>query len=331
MTRYGILLVFSYHGTLSKSGTPAPLLGMENDIIKSYHMSTKSYGIPRNNITIITDIRSKNSSFPWEKYKEGPKVIKLPYPSINSITEAIIQTMNNIQKEEVKNNSKAELFVYYSGHGMLHPLPIKNYTNDNISSLILVDSTGKERRYLTRRELTNLFYSLYQPDQLGMLAIPVLERKSLPGLNITNLIYELTYIMVDTRSEGIIKNKNINVFFMYDACHSASLSGLRFRYMNNNSFEEIHDENIELPLSVGISATNDKQEAPSCTDGSPFTSQIYDMFEKRIWNDDNINVINLHTKIHQYLHPILRKKCYPTVNISMPDLKVKAPIISSVN
>ncbi len=325
-SRYSLLLVFNYANTASKSTTPSPLLGMENDILRAYHLSNRCYGISRSNITIITDIQSKSTPYPWEKHKEGPVIIKLQYPSINLIVETIIKTMNKIRKLEAEKNTQAEIFIYYSGHGMLHSSPIKNYTNSSIPSLILVDSLGKERRYLTSRELTNLFYGLYQSDELGIVEVPVLIRKMTNSFNTNLITYEKTSILVDTQNEGIIRNKDINFLFIYDACHSAGLSGLKFRYQKNNSFEENFVDILNVPLSAGISATNDRQEAPSCIEGSPFTSQIYDMFEKNVWNNQIIKVTNLYDKIYQYLHPILRKKCYPTVDISEPNLDIQIPM-----
>lgn len=324
--KFAILMTFDYQRTLSKSGTPCGLLGMKRDLERSYKIATTLCKVPQNNVTIITDISEKYSKFSWSEIENPPNHIELLYPSINAISETLIKVMIYINSLKI---DKIELFVYYSGHGMIFTNPNTEYRDEKIPSLILVDNTGKERRYLSRRELVNIFYSNYKKDELGIVKISTISRKKINTIALTNYTYSEEHILVDTENNEPVKNvNNINVFFIYDACHAGALSGLKYRYVEGDDFVEVHKDNVKMQFSAGVGATNDKQEAPSCSAGSPFTTQMYNIIEKRDVSKSTFHTKNLGKQIKRTLHPLLRKRCTPTISLSHPNEKKELPLIN---
>lgn len=330
-SKYCLIMVFDYQGTLSKTGTPRGLLGMAKDIKNAFNAAHVLCGIPKKNITIITDVNpsSPKSPCPWEVEspdKDNPNVIRLMYPSISVVLESMLKFINKIWMIEHDKKRKVELFSYFSGHGVTLNDP-SNPRGKKTSCIILINSSGKERRYLTKKELINIYHNRIEPDNLGMVTIPIIKRKLLPKTNNNEYIYTSSTVNVDSGATGVPR-VDIEMFFLYDACQAGSLSGLRYKYISDNVFESTYDEDIKIPMSMAISVTNDTQEAPSCTDGSPFTAQMCELIRKTKEEKDVLTVKRLQNNIRQNLHPLLVKRCTPTISMSVASLTVTAPIIS---
>lgn len=329
--KYCLITVFDYAGTLSKIGTPRSLLGMIKDVERACYVAHVLCNIPRRNITIITDIVNVRSiGFLSDEPSDGdfPTIIRLIYPSINIVVESMLKFVNKISYLERGKNRKAELFCYFSGHGVTFNDPREEAKGKKTSCIILIDNTGRERRYLAKGELLDIFHNRFKPDDLGMVTIPIIQRKLLPRTYSTEYIYSASNITVNSGNTDA-PNVGTDILFLYDACQSGALPGLKYRYMQGNMFELVFEEEMDIPLSVGISATNDMQEAPSCMDGSPFTSQICSFIERAKEDKEKLNVRKIHSDIYKNLHPLLVKRCSPTVSISIPSLSVEAPIINS--
>jgi hypothetical protein len=332
-------MVFDYQGVLSKSATPKGLLGMVKDIERAYYIAANLCGISRRNITIITDVAAvrNGEDYPWEAKKskdkdkdsDNPNIIRLLYPSINVVVESMLKFINKIHYLERGKDRKVELFSYFSGHGVTFIDPRKEARGRNTNCIVLIDHGGRERRYLSNRELLAIFHNKIESDDMNMVTVPIIYRKMRPSTSITEYSYHMSSIIVNSGAGDIPNDEtNIEIFFLYDACHSGALSGLKYRYITDNIFEMTFEEEMEIPLSMGIGATNDSQEAPSCAEGSPFTAQVCDVIKHGRKTKDYFNVRSLHYDIHRSLHPVLLKHCYPTVSISIPSLTINAPVIN---
>lgn len=335
-SRYAILSVFDYRGVLSKADAPKCLLGMAKDIERSFYMATELLKISRRNITIITDVetmRESNPNNPWDKKKgdtsdNHPNIVRLTYPSDKIVIEAIAQFINKIALIERKMDNKVEIFSYFSGHGVILPDP-RDEKGQRSNCIVLMDATGRERRYLSRRELINLFHNRYKADDMGLITIPILQRKLKPSAHTTEYIYTANSIMINLGiGDTLQAHVNTNILFLYDSCHAGTLPGLKYRYLKDNIFELTFKDESTMPLSVGIGATNDIQEAPSCNEGSPFTSQMCSVIKSHKDKGKVVNIRRLHGEIHSSLHPLLVKSCYPTVSISEASLSVSVPILN---
>lgn len=330
-SKYCLIMVFDYQGTLSRSGTPRGLLGMSKDIRNAFNAAHLLCGIPKKNITIITDVAPSGpkSPCPWEvdsSDKDNPNVIRLIYPSISVVLESMMKFINKIWMLENGKKRKVELFSYFSGHGVTLVDPY-NSKGKKTSCIILINSSGKERRYLSKKELIKIYHNKIEPDNLGMVTIPIIKRKLLPKTSNTEYIYTPSTVTVDSGATDI-PNVDIEIFFLYDACQAGSLSGLKYKYVVDNVFESTHEDDMKIPLSMAISVTNDIQEAPSCSDGSPFTAQIYELIRKAKEEKEVLTVKRLQKNIKENLHPLLMRRCTPTITISVPSLTAPAPIIS---
>ena len=332
-SKYCLIMVFDYQGTLSKSGTPRGLLGMSKDIKNAFNAAHVLCGIPKKNITIITDVAPSGpkSPCPWEvesSDEDIPNVIRLIYPSISVVLESMMKFINKIWMIENGRKRKIELFSYFSGHGVTLNDPV-NPKGKKTSCIILINSSGKERRYLTKKELINIYHNKIEPDNLGMVTIPIIKRKLLPKTSNTEYVYTSSTVLVDSGATDIPNDSvNIEIFFLYDACQAGSLSGLKYKYISDNVFETTYDVDSKIPLSMAISVTNDFQEAPSCSDGSPFTAQICELIRKSKEEKEVLTVKRLQKNIRENLHPLLVRRCTPTISISVASLTATAPIIS---
>lgn len=334
-TRYAILSVFDYRGVLSKTDAPKCLLGMAKDVERSFYIATELLKIPGRNVTILTDAEPsrERGGYSWEQKKEKdpenmPTLIKVAYPSDKVVIETIAQFVNRIARLESKSSTPVEIFSYFSGHGVIIPDPRDEQTSRS-NCIVLMDATGKERRYLSRRELINLFHNRYLADSLGLITIPVLQRRLKPTAYVTEYVYSLTCVSIDTGTgETGQKHVDTNILFLYDSCHAGTLPGLKYRYLKNNVFELTFNDEASMPLSVGIGATNDLQEAPSCVEGSPFTTQMCNVIKATRSRDKPLNIKRLHAEIHASLHPLLVKSCYPTLSISEATLSVGVPVLN---
>jgi hypothetical protein len=324
--KHAILMIFDYQRTTSKSGTPCGLLGMRKDVERSYFIASSQCGVPDKNITVITDVVSRSRPFSWEEKESGLKVIEMDFPSIDCIVETIAKTMISIHNND--NDNEVEMFIYYSGHGMEFVNPDKNYRNERIASFILVDRTGRERRYLTRRSLAGLLYGRYPSDEMGLIQIPVISRTKNQSMSRTKYSYNDETILVAIGNELYEPKKEIKSLFLIDACHSGSLSGLKYRYVpKEDDFDEFHYDEMSVPPSVGVSATNEKQEAPSCGSGSPFTSQVCNLLNNREEDEEALLINSLSKRIRETMHPLLRKRCTPTISSSKPVSDLVIPTI----
>lgn len=338
-SRYAILSVFDYRGVFSKADAPKCLLGMGKDIERSFYIATELLKIPRRNITIITDVESMRESNvsgannPWEKKKgdtsdNHPHIIRLMFPADRIVIEAIAQFINRIALIERKLDNHVEIFSYFSGHGVILPDP-RDEKGQRSNCIVLMDVTGKERRYLSRRELINLFHNRYKADEMGMITIPVLQRKLKPSAHTTEYIYTANSVMINLNiGDAFQAHVDTNILFLYDSCHAGTLPGLKYRYLKSNIFELTFKDESSIPLSVGIGATNDIQEAPSCNEGSPFTAQMCGVIKAHKAKGKVVNIRRLHGEIHASLHPLLVKSCYPTVSISEASLSVGVPVLN---
>jgi hypothetical protein len=338
-SKYALLMVFDYRGSLAKSSTPRELLGMVKDIERSFYTANNLCGIPRKNITIITDVASirANTDFPWEAGKgdgedetDNPTIVRLMFPSINIVSESMLKFINKIHFLERGKNRKVELFSYFSGHGVTFTDPTPGANGKKTSCIILIDSQGTERRYLTKKELVNIFHAKLRPDEMGMVKVPIIQRKQIPKVNSTEYHYYNSDILVNSGASDIPEGEiKLETFFLYDSCQSGSLSGLKYKYLGDNIFEQVFEEEMDIPLSMAVSATNDFQDAPSCSDGSPFTSQMCGLIKQNRLDKEPLTVRKLQRDIQKNLHPLLVRRCTPTISVSVASLSITAPAIGN--
>ena len=336
-SRHCLIMVFEYAHCLSKSSTPRELLGMGKDIERAFYTANTICGIPRKNITIITDVSTirAGTDFPWEAGKgdaenesDNPTIVRLIFPSINIVAEAMMKFINKIHFLEQGKDRKVELFSYFSGHGVTFTDPTPGANGKKTSCIILIDSQGKERRYLAKKELVNIFHNKFKPNQMGVVTIPIVQRKLIPRIGITEYVYYTSEILVNSGASDVPEGAvRLETFFIYDACQSGSLSGLKYKYVTDNIFEQAFEEEMDIPLSMAVSATNDLQDAPSCSDGSPFTSQMCGLIKQNRTDREPLTVRNLSRNIQRNLHPLLVRRCTPTISVSVASLTVTAPAI----
>lgn len=315
IAKYAILMILEYQ--IKKWNTPPKLLGMVKDLEKSYYLAINVFNIPKNNIYIITDIELKR----FEHISPLlDKVFVIDFPCINTIIKTNVKIVKEINCTK-SDSIQPEIFVYYSGHGSS-----VTYSDMKIPSLMLVSNTGKERQYLPNKELINIFYNKYIPVN-GIITVPIISRKIVQTILRTSFVYvkkDLFINLNDTTTEFKYEPSNCKILFIYDACHSGNLSGLKFKY-TNSEFNIINNtEDIKIPLSVSINSTNDTQDSISSNHGSLFTNQICQILEKKY--DLITNLTTLYNIIYKNLNPILITKCLPTICMSENNNDIKLPI-----
>lgn len=314
--RHAIFIVFEYVTNSFTPGSITPLLGMENDIHKAFELSTEMFSIPKENITILTDIPAAKLLLP-----EGVNIHHYDYPNVIQLVIDLVKIMSTISSQALVE--LPELFVYYSGHAICLP-----DSGTESTFLILKDFSGQERNYLSHRELLKLFNSEYRSDEFGLVTLPITRRVTKVGKYTTLHSYVTDQTLIDVGETPVEMPRQCSIFFLYDACHSGSLSGLKYQF-NGKDFIMLHNNHSdELPFSVGVGATNDSQEAPSCRKGSPFTNHIHSVIKNVDRLEESLNLINFTTKVNHGLHKILRRNCSPTVTASHAEAERSLPIVN---
>lgn len=304
--KYAILILLEYNRV--NWNTPAKLPGMVRDLERSYHLATNIFNIPKENVYIVTDIDITNIT---HLEIMADKLTDIKFPCATLLINSVIDTVKTINTD----CTNPEIFVYYSGHGTCVP-----HLNQQIPCMILINNSGRERRYLPNKELINIFYNRYKPVN-GIITVPVITRTTTQTMFRTSYSYITENIRI--RYNGEQKKSNASILFIYDACRSGNLSGLKYEYIDSKSLKSTHSEDIVLIGSVSISSTNNVEDSLSSSDGSPFTNQICIIFEKFSNIISNINI--LHTLLYENLNPLL-KFSRPTICISENNMAIKLPI-----
>jgi hypothetical protein len=350
--RHALLLVFEYK-CQSGMASPGPLLSMHTDLQLAYQLATEKFQIPRQHITVITDVVPPPASGrPWDPLRatgENPKIIQLAYPDIAIIVREIAQFIENTIRgvaDTVRKGSEVtnEVFIYISGHGAQIPtIGADELLNEEDNALILMTytETGHERRYLRSGDIFRLFFGQIPVTESGAMMVPITRRVSVPDMRINP-----TYCFEDDESchvqltpGGIPGSPRINyvtdrglpittsMLVVFDTCHSGTMSDFHYVYRPEQRMMCASNSlpgGIRYPYCVSIAATEDSRDAPSTSNGSPFTRHLYAVMQEIL---QPITIRDFHTLLHRQL-PRLLASCSPTICATVCDATRTLPFFS---
>ena len=96
INRYSLLIVLEYKKVNNHVDSPKELYSMLTDLKLAYDLCINKFNIPRQNITVITDIKS--NEYPWLPLrcdKCNPHVKLINHPDIKIICREIAQFVEN--------------------------------------------------------------------------------------------------------------------------------------------------------------------------------------------------------------------------------------------
>jgi hypothetical protein len=355
--RHGLILVFEYNNEYITSlngislDTPHQLLAMDKDLEISYNLAIDQFEIPRENITIVTDVIPKvGSKRPWGDLISGgknPRIVQLPYPEITYIIREIAQFIENtirgiddvVLKGKHKNN---EVFIYISCHGAQVPLDGKK---DN-ALIFTTKLPGNifQRRYLKANDIFKLFFGHNVVNDDGYMLVPITKRTKIYTSSSNIFIYEdkeqCRFRLTPTKSvTPLSKRKDYHtkvnrglplgthMLVIFDTCHSASMSD--FHYVYDAGVKEMIEtsnppQGFLYPYCVSLSASEDVATVPSTYRGSPFTSCVYEIFKSA---KCGITIQEFHDHIYKII-PIILKTCKPTISSTIANHNSVVPFLS---
>ena len=170
--KYALLLVFEFRRPHNVVDSPATLISMDVDLSLAWDLCISRFGIPANNITIITDLQhNPNKDYSWERCT---KIKRLLYPDIELVTREIAQFVENTIRginDTIKGDETDDVFIYISGHGGQIPSE-DEYDN----GLIYTTSDGRFRKYLRNSEVFNLLFGQIEVESDGRMTVPITTR-----------------------------------------------------------------------------------------------------------------------------------------------------------
>lgn len=362
--RHALILVFEYRFDITRIPQDVQveeelisLLAMFLDLVLMYRLAREKFGIEEENITIITDVRPPpGQKYPWTMKRDGKNVnlIRLNYPCIEAVTRGIAQfvenTIRGIEDLPITKGSEFdhEIFFYASGHGALIPasLDMYGFIDDEDTSLIFFKRKDNllKRAYLRRQDIFSILFGHINVEEDGTMRIPYTTRSSKKINHIKTFNYSDSYFKitltptksVDDRSTRLEYNRNnrglpvkTNLLCIIDTCHSASITDFHFVYdPGNNRMIQTNKMPIKypFPVCICISASEDSSEAPSTSNGSPFTRSIFNIFS-------TINHSASIKLFHEILYdsiPKISLKCKPTITATTSSIYQPIPFINNL-
>ena len=310
--RHALILDFEYKLQNEKSYSDAPntLLSMNLDLNNAYRLATNRFKIPRNNITIITDV--VGSENPWGVFRqdgENPKVVRLDFPDISEIVREMAQFIENtvrgiedISRIKGEEDNYHEIMVYVSCHGARIGTEVNSMGEIVDYDNALIFQTLKDdkicRRYLTNTNIFNLLFGNIPIQENGTMNIQTIERHYVKHGSIYTLKYadaeECTFQLTPSQSFNSKSTRktyksgrgipsNTHMICIMDTCHSGTMTDFHFIYdSTSHTFKRTSKMPSQqpFPICVCISASEDTSEAISSGNGSPFTRAVCDIFNR---------------------------------------------------
>jgi hypothetical protein len=357
--RHALLIVFDYNinAILSNGGiTVEPLnslLAMNTDLRIAYNISTELFNIPRSNITIITDVIPPfGNQRPWDPLRssgDNPRVVQLPYPDITCVIREIAQfienTIRNIKDTISKGGpdiSKEEVFIYISCHGARIPVSCgeNNIIDSYDNGLILMakrEGNHYERRYLRSGDIFSLFFGHNEVTPEGIMSVPITRRKLISSPSPYYLFEddEMCNVRLTPISEVEPKSTRTSykemrglpfstkMLVVFDTCHSGSMADFHYIYDPYDCKMMITSNppiGFIYPHCVSLSAAEDEHDAPSTSNGSPFTRHLHRIFSE----GNSLTIQQFHERMYKDL-PVSLRTCKPTICSTYCDLKQIIP------
>lgn len=326
---------------------PGPLLAMNTDLTVAYHLATQHFGIDRKNITVVTDVVPPyGQARPWDPLVssgENPRIVQLPYPEITGIVREIAQFIENtirgiddtVSKGHVITN---EVFIYVSCHGAQIPtIPSEVGELDPMDNalIFITKREGKyyERRYLRANDIFKLFFGHNIVSEEGIMTVPITRRSRVTsmvdGKSIQHYVFEddevcrirLTPIKALEPRSTRLEYRNplmrglpitTNMLVLFDTCHSGSMADFHYVY-DPIDCEMKPTANLpcgyEYPFCVSLAASEDSSDAPSTSNGSPFTRCVFNIFKEA---KCGLSIRQFHEMIYKTM-PRLLQSCKPTI------------------
>lgn len=364
IVRYALIVVFEYRldasrisPNLTVDEPPCPLLSMFTDLCLMYQLAKDKFGISESNITIVTDIRPPHHlCYPWKMKKEGNNInlIRLNYPCIETITRSIAQFVENtirgikdlpvIKGESVDH----EIFFYASSHGALIPASLDIYgcIDDEDTALMFLKREGTvlKRAYLRRQDIFSILFGHINVAEDGTMRVPYTNR--IETKDKRSRVKTHTYIdnnfeikltptkLIDERSDRLcyaksdrglpIKTKMLTII---DCCHSQSMTDFHFVY-DPQIRKMIPTNKMPIkypsPFCVSIAASENASDAPSTSNGSPFTRTIFNIFNNSTTSE---TIKTFHTLLYDEIPRILLK-CKPTITATTDNSNSIIPFLT---
>ena len=362
--KYALLVAFEYSSQegVHNCDKPNNLISIDADLANMWSLCIDNFKIPRNNITIITDLKvNPKKANPWDImdiHRDGnPSVTRMDFPCINNLVAEMIQFVENSIRDihPIKGDEciKREAFIYFSGHGAYIPHPTrKKFTN----GLIFLDHECGKRVYLSDSEIFKILFGQLEvcddedSEKGGYMSIPVVRRviettavsssnsnstsnnKSKPLPSKVTFIEEA--VVVNVNPSPSKHNRGLpyetSMLMVIDSCHSGTMADLPYIYTTGDKAKSIkpHMAKVEAeikdgPYIVCIGATNDTQVAPSTEDGSPFTSN----FATRVNQCREPVTIHKFQQILEYDLPSVLLGCSPTITSTSHHVSAVVPFV----
>lgn len=256
-----------------------------------------------------------------------------------------------------------EIFVYVSCHGAQIPNPRRHQDNSEEmdNAFIFTSSDGKTRKYLRDDHIFSILFGQMEVDGNGIMTVPVTNRKVKrdnkgdPYFDFIdeNMSFQISSEVLDryrqVSPDGIrtpnqivgatpkgyhkyIKDRGLpstaQMLFMVDSCHSGTIADFHYIYnAEKNKMMLTRNPPIgraSFPLCVCLSAACDEKEAPSTSNGSPFTRHLYQILNE----SSSVSIKELYRKIYKNL-PELLSKCSPTITATVSDADLLVPLLTN--
>ena len=322
--KYALLMVFDYQ-KIDIPSPPKPLLSMDIDLFRAYELANTRFGIPKDNITIITDVKTQKVK-PWEPLIENqpnPEIVKLEYPNISDVIKELVifieNTVRGIEEISLKgSDQKSEVFLYFSCHGVR-----LNMLDSEIDSALMLLSQN-ERRYLRSDTIFNLFFGNQQTVD-GILSVPITSQVCSPSKVYNDLEISECSITPSKYNLSLGLPKDTSMLVIFDTCHSGTMASFNYIYdVSSNKMIDSKKHQLEnQPYCVSISASQDSSNAISTINGSLFTESLFAILNKV---DRKINIQELNHLIYENI-PNAVKLCKPTICSTVNDVERTIPFL----
>ena len=187
--RYALIIVCEYAKRSDSIDLPGPLLSMDKDLEMSYKLATERFKIPRENVTVVTDLPPVMGRMdPWGPFSvdpyQNPRIVRMRCPDISIVIREIAQYVENWcrgQRDTIGKGASTitqESFIYLSGHGALLLNPARGYDNaeEMDNALVFTTQDGRSRRYLRDDHIFRLLFGQEEVDERGWMSLPVVAR-----------------------------------------------------------------------------------------------------------------------------------------------------------
>lgn len=332
--KYALIIVFEYNLPKDNVNAPNPLLAMNRDLDSAWDLAVNRFNILRENITILTDIKS-NNLYPWDPLRcDGcnPKIHRLKHPDIKIVIREMAQfienTIRNVPEVIKGNNDGNEIFIYISGHGASIP----NYNNGTDNALMFTCKKGTTRKYLRDEDIFKILFGHIPVNNDGLMTIPITSVEH----RITDLgekyshysteNYQLRITAVENRQDRGIPFDN-NMLMIIDTCNSGDMPKFHYVYDSKiKSMKQIGNPISDIfPKCICLSATQSNNPVTSSLIGSPFTNYLKRIFHE---NKKTLTIEEIHDLIYKHLPPMLIL-AKPTITSTANSEKTLLPLMSN--